>query len=130
MSEQDSVAYAWGRIFGIIDGVSKLTPSEVSRAAIDPLAVFGSALSKRMRKIPEATNQKITEWAEEIPPDFSGQLSSAQQGQFFVGFYKAKSKEKNDWSKADWTKTDAELKREYNVTRQTVHEMRKKYGPK
>jgi hypothetical protein len=80
---------AFGQIYGILDGLLRLTAMESKLAPFDPAGQLPKALTRRMKKISEETNQRIAEISARISPDAVGRLTQEETGAFWIGFYAA-----------------------------------------
>lgn len=80
-------AYAFGRVFGILDSVLELKTTEKSLASSDPIGQLPQALNRRMRKISEEVNERIAQEMAAISPSVNGRLTLEQQGSFWLGWH-------------------------------------------
>ena len=91
METNTTKAYAWGKVYAILDHIEALTPRQYEKAAYAPGVNFAGCLKARnLQKYPklDAMIEKIV--SDLSPEDMKTTYDDASQSDFAIGYYHQK----------------------------------------
>ncbi|MDR2488756.1 MAG: hypothetical protein LBD42_04615 [Desulfovibrio sp.] len=145
-------AEAWGGVYAVLDVITKggLQPHDIIQGAECPAQNFATIHNALRRRMPKWADSRICDLIAKIPSEsmsINYNMSDEQQSQWFIGFYHEKSRlsaaESSrvtggrptkgsqyavDWTRVDWSLSNAEISRMFGVTRQVASIQRKRHA--
>jgi hypothetical protein len=134
-------AYAWGQVFGVLSQVinNGLTPKEMEDGSMQPRTAFAMIMGKKAGQVTSDAHARIAELMQDVDPA-QDRLSEEIQGEWWLGYYhesggKYKKGEESaaqgriDYSRVDWSKSNAILRRKLGVSRQAISQARQRHAP-
>lgn len=82
---------AYGKVYGILNSVVRLSPTEIETCCFDPMPNLAAAIAKRERKLTPAHHERIAALLADVSPSAGGRLTEPETGPFWLGFYQVQA---------------------------------------